>query len=309
VTVAIPVLNEARHLAETLRTVRAQTYPNLVETLVIDGGSTDSTVAIARSADSVRVLTNEQRVQAAALNLAIAEARGEIIVRVDGHSWIESDYVQRCVEALEETSAAMVGGPINPVGDGRAQRGIAAAMRSVLGAGPARFHGGRSAGWVDTVYLGAFRVEAARAAGGYDPTKSVNEDAEFAFRLGRHGGVWYDPSICSSYRPREDLRALARQFFAYGRGRADTVIEHPSSLQPRQLAAPLLVLGAISPWRRKVALVYGIAVATVAIRVTRDGVDALPTALLAFPTMHLAWGAGFWVGALDRLVARHGTTC
>ena len=289
--------------------MRAQTYPNIVETLVIDGGSSDATVAIAGSAPGVRLLTNDRRLQAAAMNRAIERATGEIIVRVDGRSALAADYVERCVEALGATGAAMVGGAIDPVGDTPAQRGIAAAMRSRFGTGPARFHGAATAAWTDTVYLGAFRVDAARAAGGYDATKPVNEDAEFALRLGNHGGVWYDPRIRSTYRPRPSLGALARQFFAYGRGRADTIVRHPGSLRPRQLAAPLLLLAGISPWRRRVALVYAGAVAASAVRATRDELDALPVALLALPTIHLAWGVGFWTGLTDRLVRRRGRSC
>jgi succinoglycan biosynthesis protein ExoA len=197
VTVAIPVLDEAEHLEATLDSIRAQTYPFIMEVIVVDGGSADRTREIAGDYRglTIRVFDNPGRAQAPALNIALREARGELFVRVDGHCALESDYVERCVDALNETGAAIVGGGMTPKADGLVQRGIAHAMTSRLGAGPARFHTGGPAGWVDTVYLGAFPTALARKLGGYAEDVGVNEDAELALRLGRMGGVWYDPAI------------------------------------------------------------------------------------------------------------------
>lgn len=301
VTVAIPVLDEARHIDDCLAAVAAQTYPAILEVLVIDGGSRDDTVARARRFPGVRVLHNPRRRQAAALNLALEEARGEILVRVDGHCLIAPDYVARCVAALSDTGAAMVGGAQVPVPAPGFSGGVGLAMGSRLGAGPARFHhpGGR-AGWVDTVYLGAYRVADARQVGGYQADQTTNEDAELAWRLGQHGGVWFDPTIRSVYLPRGSLRALARQFFAYGQGRARTVWRHPRSLSPRQLAAPALVVGLVGPWRNGVAAAYALMLTAVlvstAARTRAKSLVAALAAPLAVATMHLAWGVGFLTG-------------
>jgi GT2 family glycosyltransferase len=300
VTVAVPVFNEERHLRATLASIAAQTYPFIIDVFVVDGGSHDRTREIARSYAglSVRVLDNPRRIQAAALNLALHEARGEIFVRVDGHCVLEPDYVERCVDALATSGAALVGGGMTPEGDGRVQRGIAAAMASRFGAGPARFRTGGAAGWVDTAYLGAFPVHLARVVGGYAEDVGVNEDAELAIRLGRVGGVFYDPAIRSRYSPRGDLRSLARQFFWYGHSRALTVRRHPTTLRPRQLAAPALVLALATPWRLRVAAGYlaGVAACTV-VDTARDRQDG-PAFAVSLPTMHLSWAAGFVAGLL-----------
>lgn len=301
VTVAVPALNEERHIDACLEAIAAQTYPGIVEVLVLDGGSSDATVALAHRHPLVRVVPNTARIQAAAMNLALAEAAGDVVVRVDGHTVLAPDYVERCVSALEATGAAMVGGGMHPTQDGGwVRRGIAAAMRSPVGAGPARFHGGGPAGWVDTVYMGAYRVEVARAAGGY-AVQSVNEDAEFAHRMSERGGVWFDPSIRSAYTARGDLMALGRQYYRYGRGRAATVRRHPGSVAPRQLAAPLLVLGLLSPWRRRVLRVYGAVVAAGALREARRDAAAAAGFVVALPVMHLAWGVGFLVSLARQL--------
>ncbi len=226
------------------------------------------------------------------------QAKGDVFVRVDGHTVIEADYVAQCVDALQRTGASYVGGAMTPVGASGRERGIALAMRSRLGVGPARFHAGGAPGWVDTAYLGAFWTDEARSIGGYDERKATNEDAEFAHRLGRRGGVWFDPTIRSRYQPRGDLRSIGKQFFRYGRGRADTVRKHPESVAPRQLAAPLLVLGLLSPWRRAVGGAYLSLVAGKAFLECRHDPVAASSLALCLPTMHLAWGVGFLTGVV-----------
>ena len=299
VTVVIPTFREGAHIERTLAAVRAQTYSDVVEVLVVDGRSDDRTRELA-VAGGARVLDNPLRIQAAALNVGIAEAIGDVIVRVDGHCTIADDYVERCVGALEHSGAAMVGGAMTPVAGPGWVGAIALAMASPVGAGPARFHSGGGPGWVDTVYLGAYRTRDAVAVGGYATDVGVNEDAEFALRMARRGGVWFDPSIRSRYVPRDSLRAVAKQFWSYGKSRAATVRRHPTSFAPRQMAAPLLLIGLCSPWRRWVLGTY---VAMVAAEASRQAVSTGRDGLLVapvLPVMHVSWGSGFLLGLAVR---------
>lgn len=307
VTVAIAVLNEERHIAPCLDAVARQTYEGIVEVLVIDGGSSDMTREVVAAREGVTLLSNPRRIQSCALNLALARARGDIFVRIDGHCLVAPDYVERCVDALARTGAAIVGGAMRVEAAGALQRGIAGAMRSRLGAGPARFHLGGASGWVDTVYLGAYPTKLALACGGYAEDLAVNEDAEFAYRMRRHGGIWLDEAIRSTYTPRSSLIGLGRQFFRYGRFRAATVRRHPGSLAPRQLAAPALVLGLASPWRASVAAAYLSVVGTRSIVLARRDAPAGAAMAGAFPAMHLPWGVGFVLGlVIDPLAAAVG---
>lgn len=295
VTVAVPTLNEEFHIDRCLFAITGQTYGNIVEVLVIDGGSTDGTVSRASRYPGVRLVRNRDRIQAAALNLAISEAKGDVLVRVDAHTAISPDYVEACVRSLQTTGAAMVGGGLSPAVVAGFGEGVAAAMRSPFGAGPARFHVGGPAGWVDTVYLGAFRVDLARRIGGYSLV-GVNEDAEFALRMGAHGGVWYEPTIRSEYSPRTTVVGLAKQFYRYGRGRAVTIRRHPSSVKLRQLVAPVLIVGLVSPKRSKIAAGYAAVVAVSAVGSQRRCLRIAPATALAMVIMHLTWGVGFFVG-------------
>lgn len=300
VSVLIPVFNEEQHIDACLDAVEAQTYQGSIEVLVIDGGSTDRTRALVGSRPQVRLLDNPRRIQAAALNIGLSAATGDVIVRVDGHCTIADDYVERCLDALARTRAAMVGGAMRPVAQGWRQRGIAAAMASRIGAGPARFHVGGASGWVDTVYLGAYRRADALTLGGYAEDVGVNEDAEFAVRMARLGGVWFDRSIRSTYVPRSTFTAVARQFYRYGRSRSITVRRHPEALSWRQLVAPMLVVGLLLPWRRPIAAAYAAGVIGRAAVEARKDIATAAGLAGALPMMHLPWGAGFLLGLLPK---------
>ncbi len=297
VSVIVPALNEEDHLHACLSAIEAQSYPAIIEILVADGGSIDHTREIAASHRLVKVLDNPGRIQAAGLNAALRRVAGKLVVRVDAHCILAPDYVERCVDALDQSGAAMVGGTMMPSeGGGWVGRAIAVAMRSRLGAGPARFHVGGAPGWVDTVYLGCYPTDLARRQGGYRLDVGVNEDAELAVRLGSVGGVWFDPAITASYFPRDSLPGLAHQFLRYGLSRAATVRLHPRSLSARQLAAPLLLVGLLSPRRREIGLSYAAVIAGRALaEVPRDAAAAAGL-VLVLPVMHVSWGAGFLLG-------------
>ena len=148
VTVVIPALNEERFLGECLDSVRAQDYRSL-QIIVVDGGSTDGTVALIESRiaedERIELLHNDQRNIPSSLNLALDHARGEWLVRVDAHSTVGQGYVRKAVERLREGTWAGVGGRKDGVGRTPAGRAIAAAMGSRFGVGDSTYHYGTSA--------------------------------------------------------------------------------------------------------------------------------------------------------------------
>ena len=297
VSVILPVRDEEEQLAACLESLAAQDYPKIVEVVVADGGSTDRTAELAASYPKVVVVDNPRRSRPAGLNVALRHATGEIVVRVDARTRLAADYVSRCVEALERSGAAIVGGPMAYEATTPGERAFAAAMSSRLGAGPAEFRRpGGEPRFVDTVYLGAFRKEVIDELGGYDEWSGGNEDAELAYRAQIAGGVFLDPAIRSTYMAREGLGELGRQFYRYGRNRARTVRKHPASLSWRQMAPPALLLALVAPWRRYVGAAYLAAVGSrVALQAASD--PASSRYLAAYlPVMHLAWGTGFFVG-------------
>lgn len=302
----IPARNAARTIAETISAALEQTFSEAIELIVAVSPEDHSTrEALVPFAGRIRIVDNPMGTTSAGLNIAIAAATGSIIVRCDAHSTLPPDYVAHAVEALEATGAANVGGVQHAVGDGFVQRSIAIAQTTPLGVGDARYRLGGSAGPVDTVYLGVFRREVIDRLGGFDERFQRNQDYELNHRIRESGEiVWFDPSLVVDYRVRPSLRALARQYFDYGAGKRLMLRHHPHSIKPRQVVAPLLVVGlAISavtvlagfrPWGWLPGLIYLTALLAAAIAATarrRDAAALLLPVVLAI--MHIAWGIGF----------------
>jgi glycosyltransferase involved in cell wall biosynthesis len=98
VSVLIPTYNSERFLAKCLRTVRAQTYPN-VEIIVIDNYSKDRTREIASKYANVVLLSGPER--SAQLNLGVEYARGEYVYRIDSDFILASTVVEEAVRKCE----------------------------------------------------------------------------------------------------------------------------------------------------------------------------------------------------------------
>ena len=310
-SVILPARNAETALPAALDSILSQDYPGPVETIVADGSDTPATAeAVRRSYPSVRVIANPERTAPHGLNRALEAASGRIVVRCDAHAVFPPGYLRRVAATIARTGAANVGGRQQPVGVSFFERAAAAAMTTFLGAGNARYRLGGAEGPTDTVYLGAFRREALEAAGGFNTALKRNQDYELNWRLRQRGEiVWFDPALAAAYRPRGSFRALARQYFDYGRWKAAVLRSHPASLRAAQhLAAPLLVLGlaasavpallgqphlaAAAP----LAYLFALAAwsAAVGIRRREPAAVILPLVLAA---MHLSWGVGFFIPA------------
>ena len=256
----------------------------------------------------MRWVDNPGRLQGAGLNRALNASRGTVVVRLDGHSFVAPDYVERCVELLRSTGADVVGGRMVPrPGASPTARAIELAMSRRWGAGPARFHHAGAPGFVETVYLGTFRREMLDTVGGWSQDVGVNEDFDLNYRIRRAGGrIWYDPSLEVEYQPRETFRALGRQYFRYGRSKGSMLRRRPGSLLPRQaVPAALAPVGAAAVaggpvrWPARVLVAaYFVALAAVVGRERQDPATRA-RAGVAGGIMHWTWSTGFWIGLVS----------
>ena len=319
-SVVMPVLNEERHLATAVAQILATDYPGPVEVVLGLGPSRDRTDAVAADLAAhdarIRLVDNPTGRTSAALNAAIGAASHDIIVRVDGHALIPPDYLGTAVATLLETGADNVGGVMGARGETDFERAVAAAMTSWFGVGGAAFHIGGQAGPALTVYLGCFRRSALVRVGGFDESMIRAQDWELNHRIRETGGlVWFTPDLHVTYRPRDSVRALAKQYWQYGRWRREVTRRHPETVSPRYLAAPATVLGigsgalvgligtvtrhrklATLGWSAPAAYTAGNLAASAWIG--RDQPAGVRVRIpIALATMHLAWGAGFLRGA------------
>ena len=317
VTIAMPCRDEEAYIERCVRSVLAQDYPaDRMEVLVADGMSMDATreilLRLVAEDPRIRVVDNAARIQAAGLNECIRRARGEVIVRMDVHADYAPDYVRKCVEVLERTGADNVGGAQRPAARTFFQRCVAAALASPLGIGGASYRDPDREGFVDTVWSGAFRRRVFETVGLFDPAAITNEDAELNQRIIEEGGrVFLSRDIVAHYYPRESMRALARQYFKYGQGRARTLVKRRRLLGLRPVLpflwlASEAVLVATWPWQPLAPWslgAYFLAAGAEAVRVgRREGVAAIPVVWAIFPVLHVSHGAGFAAGLVKYLL-------
>jgi len=319
VSVAVPMLNEAKYIVACLESFAAQDYPlELLDVMVIDGGSDDGSRLVVEGYREthpwVRLVDNPEGTASAAFNVGMHDAHGEVVCLFSSHGVADHDYVSRSVAALHESGAAGVGGSYRHEGLDAVSNAIGAAMISRVGmASPHRF--AETARDVDTISHPAYWREPMLEVGGFDQSLMRNSDYEFNFRMREAGHRLYlDPAIGSVYRPRPSLNGLFRQFWYYGKWKARVAEQHPSSLQTRHLVAPAAALGAaVTPvlllsrrGRVLAALGWGAYSSVIAYGVAsadrQDRDVSTPTLAAAFPVMHLAWGAGFIKTVVDRIL-------
>jgi len=316
VTIAMPAYNEEHYLEACVASVQAQDYPrDQIEILIADGRSTDRTreiIARLAAADPrIRMIDNPARLQAAGLGLLVRQASGDIFVRMDVHCEYAPDYVRQCVETLERTGADNVGGAQRAKARTAFQRAVCAALASPLGVGGARYRSAEAEGFVDTVFLGAFRRRVFETVGLWDPGAITNEDAELNQRILESGGqIYLSRDIVVHYFPRDSFKALARQYYKYGRCRARTLIKLGKFPTLRPILPFALVAGASAmialpplwPLAPLALAGYLLATGAEAVRVGRAlGVAAVPRVWAMFPVLHVSHGVGFAAGLLQFL--------
>jgi succinoglycan biosynthesis protein ExoA len=314
VSVILPVLNEERDLENAVQAILAQDFSGEFEVILAIGPSTDRTFEIASQIAEVdariKIIENPSGRTAAGLNLAIKASRNPIIVRVDGHASIPSNYISTAIALLTSTGAVNVGGIMAAEGVTPFEKAVAAAMRSPLGVGAAKFHTGGGAGYVDTVYLGVFKRDELLAAGGFDERFTRAQDWELNYRLRAAGGkIYFDPRLTVTYRPRRSITALAKQYFEYGRWRRVVARTHKGTINYRYLAPPVTVVGNILsiigslfvPWLILPFAIYitFLAIAALVVGKSLKQIIYLPIVLF---TMQMSWGVGF-ITSSKRLIS------
>ena len=320
ISVLIPVLNEAAHIRETVAAMLAQELGEMTAELIfVDGRSDDDTKAIleqlAQEHPSIRVLDNPQRTTAAGLNVALDAARGRYVARMDAHSFFPPEYLAAGVKRLQRGDGVVwVAGPVLARGTGRWSSRVALALGTRLGVGGSSKWTSNKDGTpvqefdLDTgVFAGVWERATVVDLGGWDSDWPVNQDSEMAARvLARGGRIVCLPEMAAHYLPRDDLRALWRQYWRHGFYRAKTSSRHPQSLRRTHLLPPAIVVAVVvavlapRPLRRAAHAGLALYLAILGVTTAEAARHAPARAAVGVPpvlvTMHLAWGLGFMTG-------------
>jgi succinoglycan biosynthesis protein ExoA len=318
VSILIPIRNEVHYIRKCLDAVLKQDYPaEQIEILIADGMSDDGTRDLLKADhinDSrVKVFDNHAKIVANGLNLLTRLAKGEILVRVDGHCMIAPDYVSRCVHHLQTKNVDGVGGPMNSIGEDDISQTIALAMSSKFGVGGSSFRTevGQTK-LVDTVPFPAYTRAIVDKVGPYDEELVRNQDDEYNYRIRKAGGkILLAADVYSTYYSRGSLKDLWRQYFQYGFYKVRVLQKHPRQMSLRQFVPPAFVMTLMATttfaffniWGRVLLGVIGGAYLMVNIAVSivtakNQGWRSIWLLPLAFTTLHISYGSGFLLGLI-----------
>ncbi len=323
ISIICPVLNEENFIGDCIRSIIAQDYPHSdMELIVADGMSTDNTKKVIESFCGdypwISVVDNPERIVPTALNRAIKVSKGDIIIRIDGHSTYPADYVRVLSQKLIELDADNVGGVWNtlPANDSLTAIAISEATKNPFGIGNATYRlGSDEVREVDTVPFGCFRRSVFDRLGLFDEELVRNQDDEFNGRIIKNGGkILLIPTVVIDYYGRATMRKMSKMFYQYGlfKPLVNKKLGKPATV--RQFFPPLFVISAIGGLLISLVfplfwvlyamfwIVYLVAALTFAIRYSSYA-KSIPIVVFTFIVIHLSYGWGYLTG-IWRLITK-----
>ncbi len=237
VSVLIPAFNEEKVIVSAIRRILESRYPAL-EVIVVDDGSTDATTAVVQASYAneprVRLLTIPNGGKAHAVNTALREAAGSVIVALDADTQFEPDTLPRLVRwfADPEVGAvagnAKVGNRINLITWWQALEYITAQnleRRALAALGAITVVPGA---------VGAWRREALEQLGGF-PGDTLAEDQDLTIAVQKAGyRTVFDAEAVAWTEAPDSMRGLARQRFRWAYGTLQCLWKHrDATFRPR----------------------------------------------------------------------------
>lgn len=251
ISLIIPCRNEEAYIGKVLENIISQDYPvELMEVLVVDGMSSDKTADIIRSYSEqfsfIHYLENPEKVVPYALNKAIRQSKGEVIIRMDAHAVYPNDYVTRLIHGLSEYKCDNVGGVwiTKPANSSLKAKAIALGTSHIFGIGNAYYRLNISKPkQVDTVPFGCYNRDIFENIGYFDEDLIRNQDDEFNARLMKKGGsIYLLPDIQIIYFARDKLSKISKMFYQYGLYKPLVNLKVGKPATVRQFAPLVLIL-------------------------------------------------------------------
>ena len=219
VSVIVCSYNGAATIRDTLHGLSALDYPHY-EIIVVNDGSTDETPDIAGEY-SVRLINTENRGLSNARNTGWQEANGEIIAYIDDDAYPDIHWLQYLAYTFMTSEYVAVGGPnIAPPGDGP----VADCVANAPGRPVHVLLSDREAEHIPGCNM-AFRREALKAIGGFDPRyRAAGDDVDVCWRLQDRGWkIGFHPGAVDWHHCRNSIRTYWKQQQGYGK--AESLLE------------------------------------------------------------------------------------
>jgi len=316
VSIVIPMRNEKDYIGRCLKSLFSQSYPiSKIEVLVVDGNSTDGSKHIVEelAADyPVKLLSNPSGYTPVGMNIGLEAGKGEIGIIFSAHATAHPDFVQKNVEALRKTDAAVVGGRLVNQSEGEFAQLAGKVLGHPFGVGNSKFRYSDEPGYVDTVAYGAYQMQVLKQTGLFDERLIRNQDIELNYRI-RHQGftIYFDPEIKSYYAPRESYKKFVKQAYANGFWNIITAKLCAQSLSWRHFIPLIFVLSLIASVMLSV-VIHPIFLALVltpyllldivfSVKLAK-GINEFFQLTFLFPSLHIPYGWGSLVALIRQIL-------
>ena len=225
VSIIITARNEEKYLPMLFEDILNQTYPlQNIEVVLMDSNSTDNTRKLMEEFKknnetlSVQIVTNERQIQAAGFNEGVKHATGDVILKIDAHSRIPEDFVQKNVDEI--LAGAYVCGGNRPTvvdSDSDFSKTLHIVEESALGSSIANYRKSNVKRKVNSIFHGMYRKEVFEKVGLADERLLRTEDNEFHYRVRKAGyDIIFNPEIESYQYIRPTFTKMIQQKFANG---------------------------------------------------------------------------------------------
>ncbi|WP_158884429.1 glycosyltransferase [Rhodanobacter sp. L36] len=246
VSVLIPAYNEAKVIASSIRYILRSRHPN-IEVIVVDDGSTDGTSDVVTehyaNESRVRLITIPNGGKAHAVNTALSESKGAVIVALDADTQFEPNTIPRLVRWFNDPKVgavagnAKVGNRVNLITLWQALEYITAQnleRRALAALGAITVVPGA---------VGAWRREALEQLGGF-PSETLAEDQDLTIAVQKAGyHTLFDAEAIAWTEAPDTARGLARQRFRWAYGTLQCLWKHrDATFRPRYGALGMIAL-------------------------------------------------------------------
>lgn len=228
VSFIIVAYNAEDKLKTSLDSLTKQNYPHsLIEVILVDSNSTDNTKKVFKKFQEynkdfkrIVILDNPKKTLPCGWNVALKKVKGDLILRVDAHSYFPNDFILNNVKEIEKGEDIVGGHLISVCDDSKSswQRMLLITVKSLFGSGIAKFRRQETREYVDTLAHAMYRKKVFDKVGMYNENLARTEDNEMHYRM-REAGFKFllSPNIVSYQIVRSSLKGMIKQKYNNGK--------------------------------------------------------------------------------------------
>lgn len=247
VSIIIPVRNEEKNLPRLFKSLSLLDYPkNKLEIIIVDGCSSDQTVALAKKYRA-KIISNPEIIRGAGCQIGIEVAKGKLVAFTDADCTVPSHWLKGLIKFFHKDDlVAGVGGPnLTPKDDSRFAQAVGDVLTLLTKAG-SRY--GLQSQETREIYHNpgcnvVYRKKAILQAGGFNCDLITCEDEELDYRLREKGfKLLFVPNISVNHYRRFNYRGIFNQSFRFALGRAQAIKIHHSMAQWFHFIPSILII-------------------------------------------------------------------